>query len=65
MFTLPIIALLFHPQPVMQDDEGLLPMPGTLWNWSNWTWDLPITLSLAIFLVVYSAGAVRRGDAHR
>jgi len=65
MFTVPIIALLFHPQPVMQDDEGLLPMPGTLWNWNNWTWDLPITISLAMFLLVYSAGAVRRGDASR
>jgi putative membrane protein len=48
------LALLF-------DDEGVLPVPGSLWNRGSWSWELPILIPLFVFLILYGIGAVRRG----
>lgn len=47
--------------PVAQDEEGPLPTPHTLWNWSNWSWELSVTIPLFLFIVWYLVGSVRRG----
>ncbi len=46
---------------VQRDEEGPLPVPGTLWHWQNWSWELSILLPLFIMLIWYLIGAARRG----
>jgi putative membrane protein len=46
---------------VLLDGEGPLPTHGTLWHWGNWSWELSITAPLALFLLWYLIGAIRRG----
>jgi putative membrane protein len=46
--------------PILRDNEGLLPTPGTLWQWSNWSWELTVTIPLILLAVWYVAGALRR-----
>ncbi|MEG9437901.1 cytochrome c oxidase assembly protein [Edaphobacter sp. HDX4] len=60
----PLLAalLLFHP---VATEDGPLPTPADLWAWRNWTWELSITLPLAIGLAWYLIGAIRRGDTSR
>lgn len=50
--------------PLTQDDEGPLPIPGTLWQWGNWTWELSITLPLLLLLVWYLIGVRQRSNLH-
>jgi len=45
----------------LRDDEGVLPMPGSLWQWSNWSWEISIVLPLAILFAWYGFGAIHRG----
>jgi putative membrane protein len=47
------------------DDEGPFPVPGELWHWSNWSWELTITIPLLLLLVWYVAGANRRTTSSR
>ena len=47
--------------PILRDDEGLLPTPGTLWNWDNWSWELSIVIPLLMLPIWYRIGALRRG----
>lgn len=47
--------------PVLRDEEGLLPTPGTLWQWENWSWELSIVLPMFLFGIWYLIGAIRRG----
>jgi len=54
------LGLLFHA-PVVGDEEGLFPTPGTLWRWDNWSWELPIVIPLFILIIWYAIGAMRRG----
>lgn len=52
---------IFIASPILQDDEGPLPTPETLWRWESWSWELSIVLPLFLLLIWYLIGAVRRG----
>jgi cytochrome c oxidase assembly factor CtaG len=67
MTITPAIALLYLFHPLTETSAGVedLPVPGSLWHAGNWTWELSITLPLAITAGFYIAGAIRRGDARR
>lgn len=49
--------------PILRDEEGALPTPHTWWNWSNWSWELSVTIPLFLLGGWYIAGAIRRGDS--
>src|SRR4051812_37464584 len=60
MSTYSDLAMLFSA-PVAGDEEGFFPVPGKLWQWDNWSWELTIVIPLFIFLTWYLIGAIRRG----
>lgn len=60
MPTICHLGLLFHAQ-VLGDEEGLFPIPGTLWHWDNWSWERPIVIPMFLILTWYGIGAIRRG----
>lgn len=47
--------------PILRDEEGALPTPGTLWHGDNWSWELSIVIPLFALLIWYGIGAARRG----
>jgi putative membrane protein len=48
--------------PILRDEEGILPTPGMLWRWENWSRELSILIPLLFLLIWYVIGAVRRGN---
>ena len=42
------------------DDAALT--PATLWSIHSWAWDLCIVIPLAVFALLYIAGAIRQGS---
>ncbi len=56
-----LLNLALSVAPTLRDEEGMLPTPGTLWHWYNFSWELSITVPLLLLLVWYVVGAVRRG----
>jgi putative membrane protein len=60
MSLLGTVALLLH-SPLLSDDEGPLPTPGTLWHGENWSWEPSLTIPLFLLLCCYAVGAIRRG----
>lgn len=50
--------------PILSDEDGPLPTPGTLWHRDNWSWELSIVLPLLVGGIWYLIGALRRGRQH-
>ncbi|HEY4049162.1 MAG TPA: cytochrome c oxidase assembly protein [Acidobacteriaceae bacterium] len=48
--------------PILRDDDGPLPMPGTLWQPENWSWEFSIVFPLFLWGIWYLIGAIRRGQ---
>jgi putative membrane protein len=48
--------------PILRDEEGILPTPGMLWRRENWSSELSILIPLLFLLIWYVMGAVRRGN---
>jgi putative membrane protein len=57
------ISLAAFALPPAGDDEGPFPVPGELWHWSNWSWELTIAVPLLLILTWYVAGSIRRGGS--
>ena len=53
---------IFHP---FESAAPQLPAPASLWSSPNWTWELQITIPIAVALLWYSIGMVQRGDIAR
>lgn len=47
--------------PILSDEDGALPTPGTLWHRENWSWELSIILPLVFWGIWYLIGVLRRG----
>lgn len=52
------LAFLFHT--LNETTATSLPGPGDWWSFHHWTWELSITLPLAIFAMWYLIGSIRR-----